>query len=63
MSELEKEVLDKLRLSGKILRETREEMKNYVREGMPIIEICEKAENLIRNKGGKPAFPCNVSIN
>ncbi|HJW97861.1 MAG TPA: type II methionyl aminopeptidase [Candidatus Bathyarchaeia archaeon] len=63
MSELEKEALDKLRLSGKILRETREEIKNYVREGMPIIEICEKAENLIRNKGGKPAFPCNVSIN
>ncbi len=30
---------------------------------MPIIEICEKAENLIRKKGGKPAFPCNVSIN
>jgi methionyl aminopeptidase len=63
MSELEKEALDKLRLSGKILRETREEIKNYVREGMPIIEICEKAENLIRKKGGKPAFPCNVSVN
>jgi methionyl aminopeptidase len=63
MSELEKEALTKLQLSGKILRETREEMKNYVREGMPIIEICEKAEDLIRKKGGKPAFPCNVSIN
>jgi methionyl aminopeptidase len=30
---------------------------------MPIIEVCEKAEGLIRAKGGKPAFPCNVSIN
>lgn len=30
---------------------------------MPIIEVCEKAEALIREKGGKPAFPCNVSIN
>jgi methionyl aminopeptidase len=30
---------------------------------MPIIELCEKTENLIRKKGGKPAFPCNVSIN
>ena len=30
---------------------------------MPIIEVCEKAEGLIRQKGGKPAFPCNVSIN
>jgi methionyl aminopeptidase len=63
MSESERETLEKLRLSGKILRETREEMKNYVREGMPIIEICEKAEGLIRQKGAKPAFPCNVSMN
>lgn len=63
MSESEKEALEKLRLSGKILRETREEMKNYVREGMPIIDICEKAEGLIRQKGAKPAFPCNVSVN
>jgi methionyl aminopeptidase len=30
---------------------------------MPIIQVCEKAEALIREKGGKPAFPCNVSIN
>jgi methionyl aminopeptidase len=63
MSELDKEAIGKFQLSGKILRETREEMKSYVREGMPIIEICEKAEDLIRQKGAKPAFPCNVSVN
>jgi methionyl aminopeptidase len=59
----DKEELEKFRQSGKILRETREEMRSYVRENMPIIEVCEKAEGLIRQKGGKPAFPCNVSIN
>ena len=59
----DKEELGKFRLSGKILRETREEMKGYVKENMPIIDVCEKAEGLIRAKGGKPAFPCNVSIN
>jgi len=59
----DKEALAKFRLSGKILRETREEMRNYVHENMPIIDVCEKAENTIRAKGGKPAFPCNVSIN
>jgi methionyl aminopeptidase len=63
MSEYDEKALDKFRLSGRILRETREEIKMYVHEGMPIIEICEKAENLIRKKGGNPAFPCNVSIN
>jgi methionyl aminopeptidase len=62
MSEYDKEAIDKFRLSGKILRETREEMKVFVREGMPIIEVCEHAEALIKKKGGKPAFPCNVSI-
>jgi len=59
----DKEELDKFRISGKILRETREEMKSQVRENMPVIDLCEKVEGLIRAKGGKPAFPCNVSIN
>ena len=63
MNHYDKEALEKFRLSGKILRETREEMRGFVREDMPILQICEKAEALIREKGGKPAFPCNVSIN
>ena len=58
----DKEEIEKFRLSGKILRETREEMRSYVKENMPILEVCEKAEGLIRAKGGKPAFPVNVSI-
>ncbi len=63
MSLYDEEALQKFRLSGKILRETREEMRGLVNENMPIVEVCEKAEGLIRQKGGKPAFPCNVSIN
>ena len=59
----DQEALEKFRLSGKILRDTREEMRGYVHENMPIIEVCEKVEELIRQKGGQPAFPCNVSIN
>ncbi len=59
----DKEELAKFRQSGKILKETREEMKTYVKENMPVIDVCEKAEELIRKKGGKTAFPCNVSIN
>ena len=63
MSQYDKDALEKFQLSGKILRETREEIRNFVKENMPIIEICEKAEQLIIEKGAKPAFPCNVSIN
>ena len=44
-------------------RETREEMRSYVKENMLIIDVCEKVEGTIRAKGGKPSFPCNVSIN
>ncbi len=63
MNNYDEEALEKFRQSGKILRKVREEIKRFVREDMPIIEICEKAERLTWEKGGKPAFPCNVSIN
>jgi methionyl aminopeptidase len=63
MSEYDKEACEKFKLSGKILREAREEIKSFVREGMMIIDICGKAEGLIKKKGARPAFPCNVSIN
>jgi len=59
----DKEELEKFRLSGRILRETREEMRGQIKENLSILEVCEKTEALIRNKGGKPAFPVNVSIN
>jgi methionyl aminopeptidase len=63
ISDYDKEAFEKFKLSGRILREAREEIKGYVREGMMTIDICEKAEDLIKKKGAKPAFPCNVSIN
>jgi methionyl aminopeptidase len=60
---ISEEVFKKYQLAGEIAREVREEMKRTIREGMPLIAICEKTEALIRKKGGKPAFPCNVSVN
>jgi len=58
-----KEELEKFQRAGNIALEVREEIRRTVREGMPIIDICEKVEGMTREKGGKPAFPCNVSIN
>jgi methionyl aminopeptidase len=49
--------------AGEIAARVREEMKRTIKEDTPIINICEKAEEMIKNMGGKPAFPCNVSIN
>jgi len=60
---ISEEVLQKYRRAGRIAAEVREFMRRRVSEGMPIIDVCEKTESLIREKGGKPAFPCNVSVN
>jgi len=57
------DVFQKYRRAGKIAAEVREEVKRTLREGTPIIDVCEKIESMIRRKGGKPAFPCNVSVN
>jgi len=55
--------MQKYRRAGEIAAEVREYMRRTVSEGMLIIDVCEKTESLIREKGGKPAFPCNVSVN
>lgn len=60
---ISEEVLQKYRKAGKIAAEVRKEMRRFVREGMPIIDLCEEVESMIEKKGGKPAFPCNVSVN
>lgn len=60
---LSHDVFERYQQAGKIAKEVRAEMRHFVREGIPIIDVCERAEELIRQKGGQPAFPCNVSIN
>ncbi|HIE14181.1 TPA: type II methionyl aminopeptidase [Candidatus Bathyarchaeota archaeon] len=57
------DVIEKYIRAGKIASKVREEMKRMVKEGMALIDVCEKAEKLILDLGGKPAFPCNISIN
>ena len=57
------EIFQKYQRAGKIAAKVREEARRTVREGMLVIDLCEKTESLIREMGGKPAFPCNVSIN
>jgi len=63
MMTIPEEVLKKYQKAGKITAEVRKETRKFVREGMPIIDLCEKVESMIEKKGGKPAFPCNVSVN
>lgn len=59
----QEEALKKYIQAGKIAARVREEIKRAVKEGMQLIEICEAVEGRIRDLGGKPAFPCNISVN
>lgn len=49
--------------AGKIVSEVRSEAVKIIKDGLPIIELINFVENSIIEKGGFPAFPCNVSIN
>jgi methionyl aminopeptidase len=49
--------------SGKIVSKTRSMAVDYVKADMKILDLVEYVEGNIIEMGGKPAFPCNVSIN
>ncbi|MBC8520932.1 MAG: type II methionyl aminopeptidase [Methanomicrobia archaeon] len=56
-------VLDKYRSAGRILSEIREGAMELVKEGGSLLAVAEFVENGIREKGGEPAFPCNIARN
>ena len=60
---MEPSQLELYRKAGKIAAQVREKIKEMVKPGVKILEIAQRAEDLIRELGGSPAFPCNVSIN
>ncbi|VVB89768.1 Methionine aminopeptidase [uncultured archaeon] len=49
--------------AGKIASRVRNEAVLRAKEDMPLLELAGYVENRIRDLGGKPAFPCNISIN
>jgi methionyl aminopeptidase len=56
-------VLDKYRGAGRILAEVRDGVVELVKEGGSLLAVAEFVENSMREKGGEPAFPCNISRN
>ncbi|MBS3814968.1 MAG: type II methionyl aminopeptidase [Hadesarchaea archaeon] len=48
---------------GEITAEVRDTVEEMVEPGVKLLEISETTEELIQDKGAKPAFPCNVSVN
>lgn len=49
--------------AGKIAAKVRSEALPRIKEDIPLLEIAEFVEERIKELGGKPAFPCNISIN
>ncbi len=60
---LTEEEIEAYRRAGKLVAEVREQVRSIVKPGTTLLEIAEVVEDLIAQKGGKPAFPCNVSVN
>ena len=60
---LTEEELEAYRKAGKLVAEVREQARPLVKPGAALLEIAEAVEELITQKGAKPAFPCNVSVN
>ncbi|WP_459191285.1 type II methionyl aminopeptidase [Halosimplex sp. J119] len=61
--DLESEQYEKCREAGEILAQVRDEAAERVEVGTGYLEISEWAEDRIRELGGQPAFPVNVSVN
>lgn len=53
---------EKILQAGKIASEAKEYARKIIKKGMLLLEIAEKVEGFILEKGGKPAFPLNLSM-
>ncbi|MCK9152543.1 type II methionyl aminopeptidase [Methanobacterium alcaliphilum] len=49
--------------AGKIVSQVRSDALKLIKNGLPVIDLVNFVETQIIEKGGYPAFPCNVSIN
>jgi methionyl aminopeptidase len=60
--DLESEQYEKHREAGEILATVRDEAAEMVEVGVSHLEVAEWAEDQIRELGGEPAFPVNISV-
>ncbi len=63
ISELSSQDIKDIKKAGEISKKVKEFARNLIKPGMPLLEIADKIESKIIELGGKPAFPCNLSLN
>lgn len=59
---MDADVRESLLRAGRISREVRERAVALVKEGALLLDVAEEAEDLMRKRGAKPAFPTCISI-
>ena len=59
----EEEVEKKLFEAGQVAKEILQALKEMVKPGIKVLDLCLAADKMIKEKGLKPSFPLNVSIN
>ena len=60
---MDEEVVKSYLRAGEIAARVRDEAARSLKPGTRLLEFCERVEARIREMGGEPAFPCNISIN
>jgi methionyl aminopeptidase len=60
---MEKEIIEKYEKAGKICQEAKDLARTQLKPDVKVLDLAENIEKLIRDKGGEPAFPVNISIN
>tara|TARA_Y100000310_G_scaffold94955_1_gene92784 strand:+ start:19056 stop:19943 length:888 start_codon:yes stop_codon:yes gene_type:complete len=60
---MDKEDVEKLKKAGKITAEVREYGKSLIVKDASMTEVLDKVEEKIKELGGKPAFPAQISCN
>ncbi len=62
-ADLPEDVVRKYLEAGRIAAQVLNEAVRLVEPGVRLIDIVEYVEKRIRELGGEPAFPCNISVN
>ncbi len=60
---MDSETLEKYIEAGKIAKEAREEAARSAKPGVSLLELGERIEKMIKDKGAEMAFPINLSLN
>jgi methionyl aminopeptidase len=60
---IDNKTLEKYRLAGRIAADARDYGGNLIKPGVKLLDVAEKVEKKIKEKGADIAFPVNISLN